>query len=64
MELFVVKNQKSQEVLKGGFNNKMEAKAFRKSVNPRDKEGKEIMENIVSPGRNHDHTLAKKEGAK
>ena len=53
MELFVVKNVKSLEVLKG-FNNKMEAKSFRKEKNPKDGDGREIMEHIVSRGKDHD----------
>lgn len=52
MELFVVKDRKSLEVLKG-FNNKVEAKTFRKGKNPKDKNGIEILDFIISPG--HDH---------
>ena len=59
MELFVVRSKKSLEVLRGGFNNKMEAKTFRKSVNHAGENGEEIMEYTVSPGRNHNRTLDK-----
>ena len=53
MELFVVKNRKSLEVLRG-FNNKMEAKVLRKATNPKDDAGKEIMDFVISVGRHHD----------
>jgi hypothetical protein len=52
MELFVVKNRSSLEVLKG-FNNKMEAKSFRKANNPKDEDGNEVMKYVVSSGRDH-----------
>jgi hypothetical protein len=58
MELFVVKNVKSLEVLKG-FNNKMDAKTFRKEKNPKAEDGSEIMEHTVSPGRDHDRARSK-----
>lgn len=52
MELFVVKNRKSLEVLQG-FNNKMEAKTFRKGKNHKDETGVEILDFIISPGKDH-----------
>ena len=58
MELFLVRNRKSLEVLQG-FNNKMEAKTFRRSKNPKDAEGKEILDFIISPGKDHDKIISK-----
>lgn len=58
MELFIVKNIKSLEVLQG-FNNKMEAKTFRKEKNPKAEDGSEIMNHIISPGRDHDRATSK-----
>lgn len=58
MELFVVLNRKSHEVLQG-FNNKGDAKRLRKEKNPKDENGNEIMDHIVSPGRDHNKATNK-----
>jgi len=55
MELFVVVHRTSLEVLKG-FNNKMDAKRFRKEKNKVDGDGNEVFDHIISPCRDHDKT--------
>lgn len=53
MELFVIKNRKSLEVLQG-FNNKMDAKKLRNELNgPEQSEVIEDRDFIVSPGKDH-----------
>jgi hypothetical protein len=59
MELFVVKNRSSHEVLKV-FNNKLAAKVFRKEINPKEEGGEEIMQHVVSLGKDHDKYISKK----
>jgi hypothetical protein len=52
MELFVVRNRKSLEVLIGDLNNKMEAKRIRDEKNGPPVEG-EVPTYVISLGKDH-----------
>lgn len=55
--LFQIKCVKTQTVLPQGYADKQEAKKGRRSMNPKNKEGLEILDYVVTLGHDHDRYM-------